>query len=512
MLEWMMGFPEGWTEVESKGVEAVSETIGKYKVHPAAALFPLLEGEEFEELVESIRTNGQRHPIIIDGDTLIDGRNRLRAIEVLRQRGETIQPKIEQWAGRFVSITEWVYDTNFLRRHMTEDARVAVSASFCKLIQAENQERKKAAQFSGAKAGPGRGKKTAESNSPPPFKRDTKEKDARSTVGQVAAKAQSTIHKAKQAVALNKAVEAGIVPAAVQQEVIAGKRKLKDAAKLIPGKRNSAGEKEKLVQLSLDGKWLSLASEWLEEHCPCSEEDYFVAVTSLMPTHINAFRSKADSKMSAAKAALNKLVREKRIEISNGQISIARIADKMSTKLAPQSASPLNTEHDAESEQVEQVSVKDACAAARRCKSITPEYLAKRTGIDRTKIENWMELSEDFVGQVGKRQADGTWQLTKVFVLSDAQLERRTKSVSILGDQSPTESFSTSVYEIANRLQAIQDTFGDQGRYSAMWEKLSAEDKQSLRFVLKMTQAKLGEILPKVLKRLTEDVQPAGSG
>ncbi len=471
----------------------MSETIGKYKVHPAASLFPLIEGEEFEELVYSIKTNGQQHPIIVDGDTLIDGRNRLRAIEVLRQSGEKIEPKFQQWAARFNSITEWVYDTNFVRRHMTEDARVAVSASICKLIQAENQERKKSAQFSGTKAGPGRGKKTVESNSPPPFKRDTKEKDARSTVGQVAAKAQSTIHKAKQAVALSKAVEAGIVPAAVQQDVIAGKRKLKDAAKLIPAKASNFST--------------SVLDEVGDRDAPVGSRSWAVWV-------INQASLRRDE-LERDASSLRRLIAKMQKHEAWKALGYCSLTDLLNSrgidvgKLERHSAtkeSPSNAAHDSDCEQVEQMSVTDACAAARRCKSITPEYLAKRTGIDRTKIENWMELSEDFVGQVSKRRADGTWQLTKVFVLSDAQLERRTKSVSILGDHSPTESFSNSVYEIANRLQAIQDTFGDQGRYSAMYDQLSDEDKRSLRSVLKRTQVKLGEILPKVLERLRDEV------
>jgi hypothetical protein len=158
-----------------------------------------------------------------------------------------------------------------------------------------------------------------------------------------------------------------------------------------------------------------------------------------------------------------------------------------------------------EFDQAEQMSVEDACKAARRCKSITPEYLAKRTGIKEIKIKHWLELSSDFVGQYGEKLEDGTWRLKKVFVLTDAQLERRTKSVSILGDQSPTESFSHSVYEIENRLQAIQDTFGDQGRYSAMWKNLNPEDKRSLKSVLKRTQAKLNEILPRILERLSDE-------
>lgn len=221
------------------------EEICGYRVHPAASLFPLIEGEEFDELVESIKTNGQQHPIIVDGDTLIDGRNRLRAIIRLVEQGDYVEPRIEKWKHDGRSITEWIYDTNFVRRHMTEDARVFVSSAICKIIAKENAERKKAAAFDGTKVGPGRGNKTVETKSSPPFsqpERDVKEKDARSTVGQVAKKAGTSMHKARQAIAVQKAIDAGEMSADVGKEIVAGKKKLKD---VLPKQQKQKKQKPK---------------------------------------------------------------------------------------------------------------------------------------------------------------------------------------------------------------------------------------------------------------------------
>jgi hypothetical protein len=214
----------------------MSEMICGYKVHPAASLFPLIEGEEFDELCDSILKNGMRVPVLVDGDVLIDGRNRLRAVEALRAKGEKVKFDIVHWLNHGMNVSEWIWDVNAMRRHMSEDALVCASAEIWKLIQAENQGRKKATQFKKGQSGNPDGKKQAESKSSPPARRDAKAKDARSTAGQVAARAKVSLHKAKQAVKLDKAVEAGIVSPEVKQEVIAGKRKLSDAAKAIPAK------------------------------------------------------------------------------------------------------------------------------------------------------------------------------------------------------------------------------------------------------------------------------------
>ena len=85
-----------------------------YQIHPAAELFPRLRGREFEELAESIRRDGLKVPIVLFGDTVIDGRNRLAACESVG-----VKPTFVQWtpAGE-ESPWDYVWSLNATRRHL----------------------------------------------------------------------------------------------------------------------------------------------------------------------------------------------------------------------------------------------------------------------------------------------------------------------------------------------------------------------------------------------------------
>jgi ParB-like chromosome segregation protein Spo0J len=50
-----------------------------YEFHPLANIFPLMEGDAFEELVEDIRRHGLRDPIVLFQGQILDGRNRYGA-------------------------------------------------------------------------------------------------------------------------------------------------------------------------------------------------------------------------------------------------------------------------------------------------------------------------------------------------------------------------------------------------------------------------------------------------
>lgn len=210
-------------------------TISGYVVHPAAAVFPLMEGDEFEGLVESICSNGVQHPIVVrrgpDADELLDGRNRLLATEEAHRRGHRVVVPVTSWVDDGRNVAEWIWDTNAIRRQMTEDGWALASVAIAPLIEKENKARKAASKFDSEKASKAaKSRHAVRTESTEPQKRDHKAEHSRSTVGRVAAKAGTSIHKARQALAVQKAIDAGQLPVQAAKDVMAGKKKLRDVA------------------------------------------------------------------------------------------------------------------------------------------------------------------------------------------------------------------------------------------------------------------------------------------
>jgi hypothetical protein len=207
------------------------EKISGYEVHPAAAIFPLIEGDDFINLCESIRLHGVQHPAMVHAGQLLDGRNRMRACEKLNAEGWSGSCPVVEWKDDGRNVADWIWDTNAIRRHMSDDGLALASASIQPLIAKENEARKAAAQFNSETASKAaKARHTVRTESTEPQKRDHKAEDARSTVGQVAAKAKTSRHKAKQAIAVHKAIEDGELPADTAKAVLTGKKKLRDVA------------------------------------------------------------------------------------------------------------------------------------------------------------------------------------------------------------------------------------------------------------------------------------------
>ena len=103
----------------------VTDPAAEYPFHRYAEWFPLLQGEEFEVLVEDIRENDLKVEIVLYRENgvlwVLDGRNRYRACPL---------------AGRERRYVEYVGDdpfgfsvrVNMLRRHMSNGARALFAA------------------------------------------------------------------------------------------------------------------------------------------------------------------------------------------------------------------------------------------------------------------------------------------------------------------------------------------------------------------------------------------------
>ena len=99
----------------------------KLKSHPAAEIFPLMEGPTFDALVGDIREHGQREPIVVLERLILDGRNRYRACQKLG-----IKPITVEWDGSGTP-EAYVISKNVHRRHLNETQRAMIAARLATL-------------------------------------------------------------------------------------------------------------------------------------------------------------------------------------------------------------------------------------------------------------------------------------------------------------------------------------------------------------------------------------------
>ncbi len=104
-------------------------SLGPYVVHPFAGSFPLIEGDEFEELVLDIKRNGLREPILLNHErrVLVDGRNRWRACQAA-----AIEPSFETLPAAYAEsmILDLIVSKNMARRHLNPGQRAMVALAY----------------------------------------------------------------------------------------------------------------------------------------------------------------------------------------------------------------------------------------------------------------------------------------------------------------------------------------------------------------------------------------------
>ncbi len=95
------------------------------KYHPLADAFPLLEGQEFKELIEDINKHGLHLPVVMHEGMILDGRNRWRACQELGIPHREIKFTGEDPAA-------FVWSTNAVRRQLTPSQRALAAAKLAK--------------------------------------------------------------------------------------------------------------------------------------------------------------------------------------------------------------------------------------------------------------------------------------------------------------------------------------------------------------------------------------------
>jgi ParB-like chromosome segregation protein Spo0J len=107
----------------------------KYQFHPVAEVFPLMNDEELDQLAEDIKLFGQREPILLFENQIVDGRNRYLACE---QRG--ITPIVVEYAGSAEELIQLAISLNLRRRHLSEAQRAMAAGQLANMRKGERTD------------------------------------------------------------------------------------------------------------------------------------------------------------------------------------------------------------------------------------------------------------------------------------------------------------------------------------------------------------------------------------
>ncbi len=98
-----------------------SMTEHNITIHEVSKVFPLLNDEDLQRLVEDIRKNGLREAIVTHNGAVIDGQNRLRACKLAG-----VEPRFVEWDGKG-NLVDYVVSKNLARRHLTTSQRAMIA-------------------------------------------------------------------------------------------------------------------------------------------------------------------------------------------------------------------------------------------------------------------------------------------------------------------------------------------------------------------------------------------------
>lgn len=106
-----------------------------YEIHELCKLFPVMQAEQFDALVDDIRANGLQSPIILFEDKILDGRHRYKACVNLG-----IDADVEEYEGD--DPLGFVISHNLTRRHLDESQRAMIAGKIANMKLGSNQHTK----------------------------------------------------------------------------------------------------------------------------------------------------------------------------------------------------------------------------------------------------------------------------------------------------------------------------------------------------------------------------------
>ena len=116
--------------------------------HEIANIFPLMQGQAFDDFLADIVNNGIREPVWVFEGKILDGRNRHAAAKIAGLKVE-----IREFIGSRQEALQFVWSLNFARRHLNS-SQSSLADSKRNLLQnayAEIREAAKERQLSGKK-------------------------------------------------------------------------------------------------------------------------------------------------------------------------------------------------------------------------------------------------------------------------------------------------------------------------------------------------------------------------
>jgi ParB-like chromosome segregation protein Spo0J len=97
-------------------------------IHPLAEIFPLMRGQQFDDLVADIKAHGLREPIVTYEDKILDGRNRYMACAATGVECASVPYTGNDPLGYVVS-------RNLKRRHLNGSQRAMIATRLATMTQ-----------------------------------------------------------------------------------------------------------------------------------------------------------------------------------------------------------------------------------------------------------------------------------------------------------------------------------------------------------------------------------------